>query len=199
MRKQTIVVALLATCSVTAAMAQASGEGPWVVRARAVHLDMANKDGTGLGLSVNNRTIAEVGVSYFLAPNMATELTLTTPQKQTVYLGEPSIGTFKHMPSSLLLQYHFTGLTGYKPYIGAGLNYTKISRVNLLDGGASLDKDSWGGALQIGVDMPLDKNWWLNFDVRKVYIRSDVFVGADNKGSLKLDPVFVGLGLGYRF
>jgi outer membrane protein len=47
--------------------------------------------------------------------------------------------------------------------------------------------------------MPLDKNWWLNFDVRKVYIRSDVFVGADNKGSLKLDPVFVGLGLGYRF
>jgi outer membrane protein len=69
----------------------------------------------------------------------------------------------------------------------------------LLDGGASLDRDSWGGALQIGVDMPLDKNWWLNFDVRKVYIRSDVFVGADNKGSLKLDPVFVGLGLGYRF
>jgi outer membrane protein len=199
MKKQTIVAAVLAVCSVTAAMAQASGEGPWLVRARAVHLDMANKDGTGLGLTVNNKTFAEVDVSYFFTPNIAAELILTVPQKQTVYLGGTSIGTFKHLPPSLLLQYHFTGLTGYKPYVGAGLNYTKITSVNLLGGGASLEKDSWGGALQVGVDIPLDKNWSLNFDVKKVYIRTDVFVGAVNTGTLKLDPVLAGVGLGYRF
>jgi outer membrane protein len=49
------------------------------------------------------------------------------------------------------------------------------------------------------MDMPLDKNWSLNFDLKKVYIRSDVFVGAANQGTLKLDPVLVGVGLGYRF
>ena len=198
MKKQTIVAAVLAACSVTAAMAQASGEGPWLVRARAVHLDMANKDGTGLGLSVNNKTIPEVDVSYFFTPNIAAELILTVPQKHTVYLGGASIGTFKHLPPSLLLQYHFTGLTGYKPYIGAGLNYTRITDVNL-GLGASLEKDSWGGALQVGMDIPLDKNWSMNFDVKKVYIRSDVFIGAANQGTLKLDPFLVGVGLGYRF
>ena len=198
MKKQTIVAAVLAACSVTAAMAQASGEGPWLVRARAVHLDMANKDGTGLGLSVNNKTIPEIDVSYFFTPNIAAELILTVPQKQTVYLGGTSIGTFKHLPPSLLLQYHFTGLTGYKPYIGAGLNYTRITDVNLALG-ATLENDSWGGALQVGMDIPLDKNWSMNFDVKKVYIRSDVFIGAANQGTLKLDPLLVGVGLGYRF
>lgn len=199
MKKLTIVAAVLAACSATAAMAQASGEGPWMVRARAVHLDMANRDGTGLGLSVNNKTLSEVDVSYFFTPNMATELVLTGSQKQTVSLGGSSIGTFKHLPSSLLLQYHFTGLDGYKPYVGAGVNHTKISSVSLLDGGATLEDHSWGGALQVGVDIPLDKNWFFNFDLKKVYIRSDVFIGAANQGTLKLDPVFVGLGIGYRF
>ena len=198
MKKQTVVAAVLAACSVTAAMAQASGEGPWLVRARAVHLDMANKDGTGLGLSVNNKTIPEIDISYFFTPNIAAELILTVPQKQTVYSFGAPIGTFKHLPPSLLLQYHFTGLTGYKPYIGAGLNYTRITDVNL-GLGASLEKDSWGGALQVGMDIPLDKNWSMNFDVKKVYIRSDVFIGAANQGTLKLDPFLVGVGLGYRF
>ncbi len=199
MKKLTIVAAVLVACSATAAMAQASGEGPWMVRARAVHLDMANKDGTGLGLSVNNKTIPEVDVSYFFTPNMAAELVLTVPQKQTVSLGGTSIGTFKHLPPSLLLQYHFTGLSGYKPYIGAGVNYTRLTSVNLLGGGADLEDDSWGGALQVGMDFPLDKNWSLNFDVKKLYIRSNVFVGGVNQGTLKLDPLLVGLGLGYRF
>lgn len=199
MKKLTIVAAVLVACSATAAMAQASGEGHWMVRARAVHLDMANKDGTGLGLSVNNKTIPELDVSYFFTPNIAAELVLTVPQKQTVSLGGTSIGTFKHLPPSLLLQYHFTGLSGYKPYIGAGVNYTRLTSVNLLGGGADLEDDSWGGALQVGMDFPLDKNWSLNFDVKKVYIRSNVFVGGVNQGTLKLDPLLVGVGLGYRF
>lgn len=199
MKKQTLVAAVLAACSATTAMAQASGEGPWLLRARAVHLDMANKDGTGLGLSVNNRTIPDVDIAYFFTPNIAAELVLTVPQKQTVSLGGSSIGTFKHLPSSLLVQYHFTGVEGYKPYIGAGVNYTRITGVNLLGGAADLENDSWGGAFQVGLDMPLDKNWSLNLDVKKVYIRSNVFVGGVNAGTLKLDPVMVGVGLGYRF
>jgi len=196
MKKQLIVIAALATCGVGAVQAQ---ESPWMVRARAVHLDMSNHDSTGLGLSVNNKTIPEVDVSYFFSPNVAAELILTVPQKQTVSSNGTSIGTFKHLPPTLLMQYHFTGLNGYKPYVGAGINYTDISKVNLLGGVATLDKDSWGGALQAGVDIPLDKNWSLNFDVKKVYIKTHVYAAGVNAGTLKLDPVLVGAGVGYRF
>jgi outer membrane protein len=196
MKKQLIVIAALAALGMGVVQAQ---ETPWLVRARAVNLDMANKDSTGLGLTVDNKTIPEVDVSYFFTPNIAAELILTVPQKQTVSSNGTSIGTFKHLPPTLLMQYHFTGLNGYTPYVGAGINYTDISKVNLLGGVATLDKDSWGGALQVGVDIPLDKNWSINFDVKKVYIRTHVYAGGVNAGTLKLDPLLVGAGVGYRF
>ena len=195
MKKQLIVIAALAACGVGAAQAQ---ETPWMVRARAVHLDMANKDSTGLGLSVDNKTIPEVDVGYFFTPNIATELILTVPQKQTVSSNGTAIGTFKHLPPTLLLQYHFTGLNGYKPYVGAGINYTDISKVSLPTG-VTLDSHSWGGALQVGVDIPLDKHWSINFDVKKVYIKTDVYSTGTSIGTLKLDPMLVGAGVGYRF
>ncbi len=203
MKKQIVVAALLAAGAVTGAMAQSSGEGPWLVRARAVNLDMANKDSTGLGLTVNNKTIPEVDVSYFFTPNLAAELILTVPQKQTVSSNGTSIGTFKHLPPTLLMQYHFTGLQGYKPYVGAGINYTRISSVNLDAGIAlnpvTLDSHSWGGALQAGVDIPLDKNWSINFDLKKVYIKTDVYSNGASAGTLKLNPLLAGVGIGYRF
>jgi outer membrane protein len=76
-------VAILAfAAAVPAALAQGSDTGSWLVRARALHLDSANKVSTGLNLSVNNKTFLEVDVSDFSTPNFAAELVLTYPQKQ---------------------------------------------------------------------------------------------------------------------
>lgn len=199
MKKQIVLAAVLAACAASGVMAQTVGDGPWLLRARAVHLDMSNKDSTGLGLAVNNKTIPEVDVTYFFTPNLAAELILTVPQEQKVYSNGTQIGTFKHLPPTLLAQYHFTGLQGYRPYVGLGINYTDISKVNILNGGATLDTDSWGGALQAGVDIPLDKNWSINLDVKKVYIRTHVYAAGVNAGTLKLDPLLAGVGIGYRF
>ena len=177
----------------------AAQESPWLVRARAVQLNMANKDSTGLNLNVNDKTIGEVDISYFLNKNVAAELILTLPQRQTVYAGAAGIGNFKHLPPTLTLQYHFTDLGAYKPYVGAGLNYTKITGTNLTTG-HKLDDSSYGAAFQAGVDVPLTKQVSLNFDVKKVYIKTDVYTSAGvNAGTLKLDPVLVGVGVGYRF
>ena len=195
--KKMIVLAALAACGLGAVQAQ---ESPWMVRFRATNLDMSNKDSTGLGLTANNKVIPEVDVTYFFNKNVAAELVLTVPQKQTVnstFVGG-DIGTFKHLPPTLLAQYHFTNFNGFKPYVGAGINYTKISSVNLLNGAATLDSHSWGGALQVGVDIPLDKNWSLNFDVKKIYIKTDVYT-TSNLGTLKLDPIAASVGIGYRF
>lgn len=198
MKKQIIVAAVLSTLLSGAAFAQQATDGPWMVRARAVHLDSANGDSTGLGLSVNNKTIPEVDVSYFFNKNMAVELVLTVPQKHTLSSNGVEIGTLKHLPPTLLAQYHFDA-SGFKPYVGAGINYTRFSSVNVLNGAATVDKNSWGPALQVGVDIPLSGNMYLNFDLKKVYIRTDVSAGGVNLGTFKVDPVLAGVGLGWRF
>ena len=198
MKKNLLAVAVLCALTSGAAFAQ-QAESPWLVRVRAVHLDSANKDSTGLGLSVNNKTIPEVDISYFFNKNVAAELILTVPQKHDLsssVLGG-RIGSLKHLPPSLLLQYHFDA-PGFKPYVGAGVNYTRFSNVNL-PAGVDIDRNSWGGALQVGVDIPLNKNLSLNFDVKKVYIKTDVFSGGVKAGTFKVDPVLVGVGLGWRF
>ena len=199
MKKQ-ITLAAVALCTLMsgAAMAQQTTEGPWLVRARAVHLDSANKDSTGLNLSVNDKWLPEVDVTYFFNKNIAAELILTVPQRHTLSAGGTAIGSLKHLPPSLLVQYHFTDLPGFKPYVGAGVNYTRFSSIRL-PAGVDVDRNSFGGALQLGVDIPVAKDVYLNFDVKKVYIKTDVSAAGNKIGTFKVDPVLFGIGLGWRF
>lgn len=199
MKKQiTLAAAALCTLMSGAAMAQQTTEGPWLVRARAVHLDSANKDSTGLNLSVNDKWMPEVDITYFFNKNIAAELILTVPQRHTLSAGGTAIGSLKHLPPSLLVQYHFTDLPGFKPYVGAGVNYTRFSSIRL-PAGVDVDRNSFGGALQLGVDIPVAKDVYLNFDVKKVYIKTDVSAAGNKIGTFKVDPVLFGIGLGWRF
>ncbi|MGW8389381.1 OmpW/AlkL family protein [Pseudoduganella sp. HUAS MS19] len=184
------------------AMAQ---ETPWQVRARAVHINTADKSDPIAGVAaadsigVSNKTIPEVDISYFFTPNIAAELVLTYPQKHDVILDGEKIGTFKHLPPTLLAQYHFTPSAQFSPYVGVGVNWTTFSKNKILDGAASLEHDSFGLALQAGVDYKLDKNWSLNLDIKKVQIRSDVMIAGVKVSKVKVDPVLLGVGVGYRF
>ncbi|HJV75059.1 MAG TPA: OmpW family protein [Noviherbaspirillum sp.] len=203
MKKSAVVLALAALGFITTeAMAQQS---PWLVRARVVNIDTANKSdpvgGAGASdrITVSNKTIPEVDISYFFTPNIAAELILTYPQKHKVYLDGAKIGTFKHLPPTLSLQYHFTPESKFSPYVGAGVNYTRISSVKLLGGAGDLENDSFGFALQAGFDYKLDKNWSINLDVKKMQIRSDVMQNGAKISAVKIDPLLVGVGIGYRF
>ena len=199
MMKKTLLAAA-ALCALTSGAAMAQNypqDGKWMVRARAVHLDSANGGAAGdKGVSVNDKWIPELDISYFFTPNLAAELILTYPQKHDVRLNGAKIGTLKHLPPTLLAQYHFTNLGAFKPYVGAGINYTRFSSVDILGGALNVKKNSFGPALQVGFDYALDKNWSINFDVKKVYIDTNVSGGF---GKFKVDPVLVGVGLGYRF
>ncbi|MBI5907304.1 MAG: OmpW family outer membrane protein [Polaromonas sp.] len=197
MKKQIIAAAVLCTLVSGAAIAQQAKEGPWTLYVRAVNLDSANGDDTGLGLTINNKTIPDVSIRYSFDQNLAAELLLTIPQKHTLKSNGTVLGTLKHLPPTLFVQYHFNA-NGFKPYVGAGINYTRFSSVNLSPG-VDIDRNSWGPALQAGVDIPLTGNMYLNFDVKKVYIRTDVSVAGVNKGAFKIDPVLFGVGLGWRF
>lgn len=203
MKKIVLALSLAAVGMVSStAMAQ---EATWLLRGRVVNIAPANQSdpvgGTGAAdrISVSKKTIPEFDVTYFFSPNIAAELILTYPQKHTVYLDGADIGSFKHLPPTLSAQYHFAPNSDVRPYLGLGVNYTNLSKVNLLAGKGGLEHSSFGLSLQAGVDFVIDKKWSVNLDIKKVQIRSDVFVGGAKASAVKVDPVLVGVGLGYRF
>lgn len=196
-----VVAAALAALASTAVQAQAADKGDWVVRGRALHLQSANKDETGLGLSVNDKWFPELDIGYFITPNLAVELILTYPQKHTVnstVIGR-DIGTFKHLPPTLTFQYHLTAIPGFRPYVGAGLNYTNISDVKILDGAVGLKHNSYGWAAQVGADIPVGGGWLVNLDVKKVKIGTNVYLNSVDQGKFNVDPLLVSVGFGKRF
>lgn len=186
-------------------------KGDWLVRARAVNIQPENKSDPipALGvptdaITVSDKLIPEVDVSYFVTKNIALELILTYPQKLNVSLSGTAIGSGKVLPPTLTVQYHFIPDGKFRPYLGAGVNYTRFSSVSLNVpgvGALDLDKDSWGGALQAGFDVEVDKTTFINFDIKKIYIDSDVKLSATGTkvSGIKLSPVVVGVGFGWKF
>jgi outer membrane protein len=185
-------------------------ESPWMVRVRATNLNWENGQSTaaiqagGSGLDVNakDKTIPEIDITYFFSKNIAAELVLTYPQRVDVRSYSTSLGTVTALPPTLLAQYHFTELGPLKPYVGAGINYTRFGSRNL--GGTdqySVEKSSIGYAAQIGADYMLTKNWGINLDVKYLQIETDVIVNATgaSAGVLKLSPIATSVGVTYKF
>jgi outer membrane protein len=183
----------------------AMAETPWLVRGRAVYVDSADKSDPlgGIGaadrIHVSDKTIPEVDISYFFTPNMAAELMLTYPQKHEVTLDGALIGSFRHLPPGLIAQYHFAPDARVSPYVGLGVNWTTFSKNRMLGGAGSLEHDSVGPVAQAGVDVKLGGPWSLNFDVKKVRLRSDVLINGVKASKAMVDPVLLGVGVGYRF
>ena len=105
------------------------------------------------------------------------------------------------LPPTLTAQYHFDTETAFKPYVGAGINYTMFYNEKA---GSSINDikydNSIGGALQVGFDYAIDDHWMLNADVKKVWINSDVSInGGAVRADVDIDPVIVGFGVGYKF
>ena len=178
-----------------------SGDNPgdMMVRVRAVHLNWDNSSSVA-GLAAQNKTIPEVDLSYFFTKNIATELILTYPQKVNVNLGATPIGSLKALPPTLTVQYHFLpDSPSFRPYVGAGINYTNFSSYSLSGGAITGSSSSWGGALQAGFDIPLTSSMTFNVDIKKLYINNDLRTAGGPLTSLKLNPLLLGVGLGWKF
>jgi outer membrane protein len=193
-----VALAALALAALAARPAAAEESGDWIIRIRALHLDSADNDDTPLDLSLEDRWFPEIDFSYFFTPNWAAELVLTYPQRHDLKAGGTKIGDLKHLPPTLSLQYHVTGLAGFRPYVGAGVNYTHFSSVDLPEG-VSIKRDSFGPALGAGVDVPLGQGWLLNFDAKRAWIDTEVRAGGRNLGDFGIDPWLLSVGFGRRF
>lgn len=202
MKLKLIAASLLALGS-TAALAETSAESPWMMYIRAVHLSPADESsgpvGAGNAIHVESKTIPDISFRYSFTKNIAAELLLTVPQKHTVTLNGADVGTFKHLPPTLFAQYHFTPDSDFRPYVGAGINYTLITDDHLVNDTAKLDDDSVGAAMQIGFDYKVGANSYISVDLKKIHIESDLKIGGAKVATVKVNPVLFGIGYGFRF
>jgi outer membrane protein len=156
--------------------------------------------GAGLNLNAKNQTIPELDITYFFTNKIAAELVLTYPQRVDVRSGSTSLGTVTALPPTLLAQYHFTQFGPLKPYVGAGINYTRFGSRELSTAGTySVEKSSIGYAAQIGADYMLTKNWGINLDVKYIQIKTDVLSAGVSAGTLDLSPIATSVGVTYKF
>jgi len=175
--------------------------GSWLLRAKLTHLEPVNSDTVpGLDLSVNAKTFPTLDIVYFLTPNLAAELILTVPQRHNVRdaaLGR--LGSISHLPPTLSLQYHFTGMQGFRPYVGVGLNFTRLTDVDIP--GVTLRRNSVGLALGAGVDVPLGGGWLVGADIKKVQIDTTVRAAdtGERLGNFEINPWLFSVGVGRRF
>jgi outer membrane protein len=192
-----------------AAWAQ-SGQSPWMIRARLLSV-MPDDDSSAITTiggkaEVDDAITGDVDFSYFFTDHIAAELTLAVSehdvQAVNTAVGKVDLGDVKLLPPTLTLQYHLMPDAKIRPYVGAGVNYTVFFDD---DPGAanSIDYDNaFGLALQAGVDIELDEHWAINFDVKKIWLDTDVSVralGTTVKTNVDIDPWLFGVGLGYRF
>lgn len=184
---------------VSAAPAAQAAQGDWLGRARVIYIDPKSSS-SALNIVVDSQFAPELDFSYFVTHNLALELILAT-RKHGVSAAGVAIGSVNHLPPTLTLQYHFKPDQKFRPYVGAGLNYTRFYDVDLLGGTLIVDKSSWGPAIQAGIDIEIDKRFFLNFDIKKIWMDTDVKAVATGApvANLKIDPMIIGAGIGIKF
>jgi len=229
MKKSVLVLAIAAVFAPMLAQAEA---GDWVVRVRAanvspnedsklgktVNKNVANVMSPGAELSVDSHTIPELDISYYITKNIAAELILATGSKHDVSIkgdagttvGNQLLGSVDALPPTLTAQWHFNPDQTIDPYVGAGINYTNFldKKLNIRQGALAgskikVDNDSWGYALQAGVDINLKDGWLINADVKYVTIDTTVKLktasGWTKIDSLDINPWVFGIGIGKKF
>lgn len=229
MKKSLVVLALAAMFSPLVAQAEA---GDWVVRARAVNIspnedsdlgktvnrNVASVMSNGAELKVDSNTILEFDISYYITKNIAAELILATGSKHEVSVSkEPGavlpnqlLGSVDVLPPTLTVQWHFNPDQTIDPYVGAGINYTAFldKRLDVRQGPLTgtdikVERDSWGYALQAGVDINLKDGWLINADIKYIDLDTDVKLrtagGWTKIDDLDINPWVFGIGVGKKF
>ncbi len=192
---------------------------PWMIRLRALGVITRNSGVVdqipGSGLSTSDMVVPELDITYFFTQNIAVELILGVTYHHVTGTGVPTtngldVGKSWLLPPTLTLQYHFTQFGAFKPYVGAGANYTVFfgqTAGNTPNGaGVTITRshlhNSFSPAVQIGFDYMIDRHWGFNVDVKKLWLRpkwdGDSSAGPLT-GKVNLDPWLIGAGVTYRF
>lgn len=196
----------------------------WQVRLRVVGVipsESANIGIIGGDVNIKNTFIPELDFTYFFTQNIAAELILGTSKHDVKTVGSDisavggptnasvDLGSVYLLPPTLTLQYHFFPMKEkvFKPYAGAGVNYTIFYN----EKAGSVVKDvqydnAFGFAAQLGFDLMLDDTFFINVDVKRLFLSTDVTVDASNLAAglsipaeVDINPWLLGFGVGMKF
>ena len=184
----------------------------WQVRLRGIVVapnESATIEAIGGDVDISTSVVPELDFTYFFTEHWAAELILGTTKHDveavSTAAGDIDLGSVWLLPPTLTAQYHFTG-GALKPYLGAGINYTIFYGV---DEGPTADDvtydNSFGFALQAGLDYDLNDKWFINVDLKKLFLNTTATVdattalGATVDADVDIDPLIIGVGIGMRF
>ena len=222
-----LLVAALAT-SALSSPAYAADE-KWKVRVRGIGIIPNDDSGnvflnpgatnTGTGVEVDAAGVPEVDITYMITPNWGVEAIAGIANHDVNLTGNglaPAVpaGTKLFdtwvLPPTVTLQYHFMPESHIRPYVGVGVNYTATLWDDATTGLEAVlgpvdvsSSNSWGWALQAGLDYDINDSWFFNVDVKYIDIDTTAKLGFGGGNELRVDvdvdPVVVGAGIGYRF
>ena len=209
---------LLAPALLAASVVQAHQTGDAIVRVGVVAVDPQENSGnvivgganTGLEVGVDSNVQLGITGTYMLSDNLRIGILGATPFSHSINLnGVGKLADIKHLPPTVTLQY-FPMAAGstLQPYVGAGLNYTTFFSEDFTSAseaggfsGLSLS-DSWGLALEAGVDYKLSEKMLLNASLWYVDIDTEATFrlnGVKSKVDVEIVPMVYMVSLGYMF
>lgn len=214
--KKVVISIIIAICVFNFSYAQQdsdadNGYSKWQFRLRGIAVtpdESASIQVIGGDVDISTTIVPEFDITYFFTENWSAELILATTKHDVEAIGTAAgnldLGHVWLLPPTLLGQYHFTG-GKLVPYLGAGINLTLFYGIDEGPVADDLDYDtSVGFAFQGGFDYMLNDKWFINLDIKKVFINTDVTVnatsalGATVGADVDINPWVVGLGFGVK-
>ncbi len=208
LRTRHIAGALLALgFAATAVPALAVQQGDWLIRGGLGHVAPTGESVTvpvvGGKLEADDSTNLAINFTYMLSDNLGVELLGALPFKHDLThdsLGK--VGETKQLPPTLILLYNFAPQSGVRPYAGVGLNYTTFfseKTKGALDGTSLKLDDSFGLAVEAGVDVDISKDWFFNASLWRIDIDTEAESSLLGKFDVAIDPWVLFVGVGTRF
>lgn len=198
--KATQVIAALFLL-VASAAAHAWDAGDWQIRLGTSTVNP--KSNNHEVVAVDDASSLTVSFSYMFNENLAFEVLAAYPFEHGITLHDGTrVGKTKHLPPTFSMKYHFNEEGNFRPYVGAGLNYTMFFSEHtegpLAGSDLKLD-DSFGFALELGADYLINDQWFVNVSARTMDIETDATLDGADLGTVDIDPRVYGLHLGFRF
>ena len=186
--------------------APAVADDNWFVRVGLHNVDPKSNNGTlaagAFDVSIGSDARPTLAIGRFLDDNWAVEVLAALPFEHEVRLNGIRAVDFNHLPPTVALQYYFGSPGGFRPFVGAGLNYTwtyDVQEAGPLEGTRVDLGNSFGAAAQLGFTSELSERLHLTADIRWMDIDADVAVDGLDVGTVNVDPLVYGVYLGWRF
>jgi outer membrane protein len=198
-----ILFACLITASAYPARLAAQSEPPvpWSFRTRIVMSGNSDQSEPA-GYTVYSGIGIEAALARSIGRRFSAELAIRTESREVdrdlTATSYDRLGALELLPVNLTLHWRPRSGRSFDPYLGAGLNLTVAWEMSgALD---TLDMAPHvGPALQVGTDIALSRTAFLNLDLRWNTLTTELSHAGTTVARLVVDPVALGVGVGFRF